>query len=102
ALPLVARELLPLRIDDLRGRVLHEALVREDALCAGDLLLEALDLRRRVAVTVLAGPDDRLEDAQLLPFERHAHAASAEHLGGLLHARERTGLRLASGLGPRC
>src|SRR5690242_10327906 len=79
-LPLVARELLPLSVDDVRGRVLHEALVRKHALGAGDFLLQPLDLGRGIPVAVFARTHDGLEDAQLLALERHAHAAAAEHL----------------------
>src|SRR4051812_4973865 len=41
----VALELLALRLDDLRRRVLHEPLVPEHLLRAGDLLPQAVSLR---------------------------------------------------------
>src|SRR3954468_24122808 len=101
-LPLIARELLPLRLDDVRGRVLHEALVREHAFGAGDLFAQPVDLGRSVAVpaALLLRPHDRFEDAWLPPFERQADAAAAEHLGCLLHACECAGLRVVSRLRP--
>src|SRR5436190_4410790 len=79
-LPLVARELLSLSVDDVRGRVLHEALVREHAFGASDLLAQTLDLRPCVAVGVVARANDRLEDTQIVTFERNADSTSSEDL----------------------
>src|SRR5262249_61977834 len=91
-LPLVARELLAFGVDDLRGRVLDEALVREHPFRPGDLFSKTLDLGRCVAVAVLARADDRVEDAQLLALERNAHTAPAVHLRRFLDRRERARL----------
>src|SRR5205085_5575698 len=94
-LPPVARELFPFGVHDVGRRVLDEAVVGEHPLGARDLLAQALDLRGGVAVArALRRPHDRLEDAQLLTLERHAHAAAAEHLRRLLYAREGAGAPL--------
>src|SRR5438874_9056277 len=89
-LPPVARELLAFGLHDVGRRVLNEAPVREHPLRAGDLLLQALDLGRRVAVAGrLRRPYDRLKDAQVLAFQRNTHAAAAEDLGRVLDHLER-------------
>src|SRR5205823_5731281 len=60
-LPPVARELLAFGLHDVGGRALDEAVVREHPLRPRDLLLQALDLGRRVAVACrLRRPYDRL------------------------------------------
>ena len=47
------------------------------------------------------GLHDGLEDPRLVALERRHDAGAAEHLRRLLHAAERAGLRLVTGLGPR-
>src|SRR4051794_23261858 len=76
-LPPVARELLALGLDDVRRRVPDEPLVREHVFGAGDLLLQPLDLGRRIAVArPLCGPHDRVEDPPFLAPELREHTAA--------------------------
>src|SRR5207247_7863634 len=86
----VALQLLALGLDDVRRRVLHEALVREHPFRARDLLLQAGDLGGRVAVAAAApGLHDRLEDASALLVERRADSAAAEDRRRVLNRLQR-------------
>src|SRR5262245_59749113 len=64
----VARELVALRLDHLRRRLRRAALVGEHALGAGDLLLETVDLRLRIAARARLDAF-RVEDALLVLVE---------------------------------
>src|SRR5204862_7017376 len=100
----VALELLVLRGDDVGRRALAEALVRELLLAACDLVPQPLALAGGVAVAGDGGaiwPHDGLEDALLLALEPRSNARAAEDRRGVLHALERAGLRLVTGLRPR-
>src|SRR5688500_116884 len=82
--------LLPLRLDDRGRRLPAEALVGEDVLGAGDLLLQALDLRPGVAVRLYPGGfHHRFEDAEVVALERGPNAAPPEDRRRLLDAVER-------------
>src|SRR5262249_32804298 len=75
----VPLQLFTLSLDDGRRRILHEALVRQHPLGARDLLLQPLDLGRRVPVPAAAsGLDDGFEDALTVCVECHADAAATE------------------------
>src|SRR6185437_14256281 len=75
----VARELLPLRVDDLGRCVLDEALVGEHLLGPGDLAAEPLALGLDVAVRLLTlRLDDDVEDPLLVALERDEHTAPPE------------------------
>src|SRR5207248_6541144 len=91
--PAVAVELLALGDDDLLGRPVHEALVREHLLRALDLLAEALDLRVGVAVRFYpVGLDHRFEDRPLLVAEGDQDTAPTERRRRGLNVVERAGI----------
>src|SRR5262245_50987195 len=74
-----ALELRALGVDELGWGLGDEALVREHALGAGDLLAQALSLGLDVAVRLRPlGLDHRVEDALLVPLERDEDAAPPE------------------------
>src|SRR5919109_80912 len=73
----VPRELLPLRLDDVRRRVRDEALVREHRFRPSNLALEPLDLGGRVSVRAgTVGSNNSFEDAQLVSLQRNLDAAA--------------------------
>src|SRR5262249_49323375 len=97
----IARELLPLRLDDLWRRLRHEAVVREHLFGPGDLGKESLPLSLDVSVRLLAlGLHDDVEDPLLVSLERNEDAAPAEGGRRGLQPLEHAGVGLVAGVGP--
>src|SRR5439155_3258091 len=85
----VPLQLLPLRLDHVRRRVRHEALVGEHPLGAGDLPAEPLALSLDVAVRLDASrAHDRLEDPPLVFPHLAERSAAAEDRREILNAVE--------------